>query len=279
MIGDIWNVIKGVGKGALDGLLGGGGGGDWDWKKALGQTALGVGGTYLGNKALGDGYREPWDGFLDQRKDLAEYVIQKSKEDLPYVPGFAPKRAGLTGAEDIVKALAMANLEQGYSGKGMENYKPLDLSAYGVESNTPGTFEKPDFNAIMEAALAAAAKSTGAAMNPGQPPPEEPPPQQPPPEQPRAAPTTQEEAAEYLTDYKDKLQNDGAFGFRTDRPAPHVQHDSGFRPKTLTLQDEIGMGVDHDKLEAKYGAGVVNDHLQSRGLPPTPSNSPYRGKY
>ena len=268
---------------ALNKITGGGGGGDsggggFDWKKALLGTAVGVGGGYLADKVTGSGYREPWDDYLDTRKSMAEYALQKSKEDLPYVPGFAPKRAGLTGAEDIVKALAMANLTQGYDGQGLQNYSPLDLTKFGQKQMEVPEFEKPDFKAIMDAALAAAAQSTSAAMTPGEPPPE-PPPQQPPPEQPRAAPTTREEAAEYLTDYQDKLQNDGTFGFRTDQPAPQVTHDSGFRPNPLTLQDEIGMGVDHDKLEAKYGAGVVNDHLQSRGLPPPPTNSPYRGRY
>ena len=284
MLGDIWDAAKWVGKNVFDI----GGGGDFDWKKALGKTALGVGGAYLGGKAIdgvvGTGYREPWDGFLDDRKAAYDYAKQKSQEDIPYIPGYAPKRAGLTGAEDIVKALAMANLTQGYGGQGLQNYSPLDLSKFGQAQKEVPVFEKPDFKAIMDAALAAAAQSTSAAMKPGEPPPppEPPPQQQPPPEQPRAAPTTPEEAGDYLNDYQDKLQNEGAFGFRTGGPtppAPQVTHDSGFRPNPLTLQDEIRMGVDHDKLEAKYGAGVVNDHFQNRGLPPPPSNSPYRGKY
>ena len=149
MLGDIWDAAKWVGRNVLD--IGGDDGG-FDWKKALLGTAVGVGGGYLANKAVGSGYREPWDGFLDDRKAAYDYAKQKSQEDIPYVPGYAPKRAGLTGAEDIVKALAMANLTQGYDGQGLQNYSPLDLTKFGQKQMEVPEFEKPDFNAIMEAA-------------------------------------------------------------------------------------------------------------------------------
>ena len=91
------------------------------------KSFFGGGGDDTSNR-----YQEPWDGFLQDRKNMYEMFLQKGQEDLPYVPGYAPTRPGLEAAWDISNARAMAGLEQGYGGMGMEGYQPLDLSGFGV---------------------------------------------------------------------------------------------------------------------------------------------------